>query len=127
MHVRRVLVGSLPPGALAILVPACVGTVDGLDPSAEENAVSQEGLRDGPIEPAKRIICSGGADQCHYAGVACFTRVEHPNKPDVGIGDLHACRTTTPRSCDYRFGACPGTRRGRGRRRSARRASSARA
>lgn len=37
------------------------------------------------------------------ADVACFTRVEHPNKPDVGIGDLYACRTTTPRSCDYKL------------------------
>ncbi len=68
---------------------------------------TQEGLRDGPIEPAKRIICSGGAEacvkQCHYASIACFTRVEHPSKPDVGIGDLYACRTATPRSCDYRF------------------------
>lgn len=107
MHFRHVLVGSLALGALATLVTACVGTVEGHDPSAEEDAVSQDGLRDGPIEPAKRIICSGDADacvrQCHYAGVACLTRVEHPSKPDVGIGDLYACRTTTPRSCDYKF------------------------
>ena len=78
------------------------------DPLDEENAVAAppKDLRDGPIEETKRIICSGGPEgcvkQCHYSGVACFPRVEHPYKPEVGTGDLFACRTTGHKSCEFK-------------------------
>ncbi|MFS8065981.1 MAG: hypothetical protein ACMG6S_06385 [Byssovorax sp.] len=94
-------------GSLAVLVPACAGVAPEV---MEEDDAAQEELRDGPreVEPSKRIVCGGGGPeacmkQCHYAGTACFTRVEHPHRPEVGIGDLYACRVTMPKSCDYRF------------------------
>lgn len=103
MHARYAAV-VLAFGSLAVLVPACVSAVPEL---AEEDGATKDELRDGPVEPTKRIICGGGPDecvkQCHYAGVACFTRVEHPYRREVGIGGLHACRTTVPKSCEYKF------------------------
>ena len=103
MHARYAAV-VLAFGSLAVLAPACVGVASEV---AEEEAAEDAALRDGPVEPMKRIVCRGGPDecvkQCHYAGVACFTRVEHPYRPEVGIGGLYACRTTAPKSCDYKF------------------------
>jgi hypothetical protein len=103
MHARYAAV-VLALGSLAVLAPACLSALPEI---AEEDAAMEDELRDGPVEPTKRIICSGGPDdcvkQCHYSGVACLTRVEHPYKPDVGIGGLYACRTTVPRACEYRY------------------------
>ncbi len=105
MHVRHVLwILALITGAL--LAPGCAVPLESSTPD-EEDAAAVDGLRDGMIEPTKRIVCSGGLEdcvkQCHYSGVACFTRVEHPYKPDSGIGGLFACRTTGHKSCEYRY------------------------
>ena len=103
MHARYVATVVLALGSFAVLVPACVAPV----PETAEDDATQDELRDGPVEPTKCIICRGGPEecvkQCHYSGVACFTRVEHPYKPDVGIGGLYACRTTGHKSCEYKY------------------------
>lgn len=90
----------------ALLGPGCAGLAES-SATDEEDATSEDGLRDGPVESTKRIVCRGSTDdcvkQCHYAGVACFTRIEHPYKPEVGTGDLFACRTTDNKSCEYKY------------------------
>jgi hypothetical protein len=41
--------------------------------------------------------------KCAEEGTACRPRREHPHNPSAGKGDLYACRTSSQRSCDYRY------------------------
>lgn len=107
MHGHHVLVGSLALGALAVLGPACSATTD--DPVSPEDVTEDAEAIDypDPIDVTARIVCKRpGIDcmmVCANAGTSCAGRRPHPKSPGVGSGDLYACRTSAPLSCDYRY------------------------
>ncbi len=107
MHARHVVAGGFTLGTLALLVPACA-TLEETIPGEDEIASATDAIDEPPIDVTARIVCKGlGAVacmiKCSYAGTACFKQRIHPHNPAVGNGNLFACRTSTPRSCDYRY------------------------
>jgi hypothetical protein len=106
MHARHFIAWGFVLGLVAFLVPACAATVDS---AASEEATSEAQQEDeAPIDLTKRIICTGRdvvecMIMCAQEGTPCTAQRKHPKNAALGKGDLYACRTAYPRSCDYRY------------------------
>lgn len=108
MHARRFVAWGFVLGLIALLVPACAVTVDSADTEQEVTAETQQSAVEDPIDVSARLICERldvveCMIECGKAGTPCRARREHPKNDAAGEGDLYACRTSYPRSCDYRY------------------------
>ena len=108
MHAHHFVASGFALGMLALLVPACAASVDTVPEESEKIASTADAVNEPPIDVTARIVCKGlnvvqCMIRCSDAGTACFKQRIHPHNPAVGNGDLFACRTSTPRSCDYRY------------------------
>ncbi len=107
MHARYIAAWVPVLGLLALLAPACVVTVDSAAPE-EVLAETQQSAVEDPIDVTARFMCTGldvveCMIKCADAGTPCRPRREHPKNDAAGKGDLYACRTSYPRSCDYQY------------------------
>lgn len=109
MHTHAIAVSVPVFGLLALLVPACAATVGRPELEEEEpTAETHQGANEAPIDITKRFMCTrldvvDCMIRCAIEGTACTPRHKHPYNPSSGSGDLYACRTDDPRSCDYRY------------------------
>ena len=117
MLARYILAWGVVFGLVALLVPACAASIDSAAPEEARTAEAQQ-KDEAPIDVTKRFMCKGldiveCMIRCADQGTACKPRRKHPYKAAAGYGDLYACRTEAPRSCDYRYangGRCSSTR-----------------
>jgi len=108
MHTRHFVAWGFLLGLVALLVPACAVTVDNAESEAEEATAQVWQKIEAPIDVTARFMCKGldaveCMIRCADQGTACKPRQKHPKKAGAGDGDLYACRTSPPRSCDYRY------------------------
>ena len=108
MHTRYIAVWVPVFGLLALLAPACVATMDSAEPEEDERAAEARQKDDAPIDVTARFMCKGldvveCMIKCAQKGTACTPRQKHPKNAAAGNGDLFACRTSPPRSCEYRY------------------------
>jgi hypothetical protein len=94
-------------GLMVLFAPACVARVDSAEPEEETTAEASQ-KDDAPIDVTARFTCERldvveCMIRCADQGTACRPRRKHPKKAAAGDGDLYACRTSPPRSCDYRY------------------------
>ena len=106
MHARYIGAWGFVVGLVALLAPACTAAMDSTAPENARTAEVQEA--DAPIDLTKRFVCKGldivdCMMRCGQEGTACTPRRKHPHNAAAGDGDLYACRTSWPKSCDYRF------------------------
>lgn len=103
MHARHLVTAALLLGMLTIVAPACVVAPE------EDIADDTEALADSdPIDVTARFMCKGlnvveCMIRCADQGTACRPQRQHPHNASAGKGDLYACRTSAPRSCDYLY------------------------
>jgi hypothetical protein len=74
----------------------------------ERTSEAHQSTDEAPIDITKRFMCTGlnvvdCMMRCAIEGTPCTPRRAHPHNPSIGSGDLYACRTDDPRSCDYRY------------------------
>lgn len=109
MHTRYIAVWVPVFSLLAVLAPACAATVDSTEPEEEErSAETHQSADEAPIDITKRFMCKrldvvDCMIRCAIEGTACTPRRKHPKNDSIGSGDLYACRTDSPKSCDYRY------------------------
>jgi len=103
MHARHLVTAALLLGLVSILASACIVAPQ------EDIAADAEALADSdPVDVTARFMCKGLGVvecmiQCAQQGTPCRPRREHPHNASAGKGDLYACRTSAPRSCDYLY------------------------
>lgn len=108
MHARHFIAWGFVFGLVPLLVSACAATVDGAEPEQEISAETQQSIVEDPIDVTARFMCKGldvveCMIECGKAGTPCTPQIKHPKDASLGRGDLYACRTSYPRSCDYRY------------------------
>jgi hypothetical protein len=108
MHARHFIAWGFVLGLLELILPACAVSVDSAARDEDEATADAQQEDEAPIDVTARFLCKGldvveCMIRCADQGTPCRARRKHPKNTAAGGGDLYACRTSAPRSCDYQY------------------------